>query len=1194
VNEPSGHLTDAQIQESTDGVGAPEVEGHLSGCEFCRGRLLALQRDQFSFVEMQGMRAGSYSDCPGQEALQDVVLGLCSTETRYQLLQHAAQCDHCGPLVNQYLEEFSEEISPETEAVLHESHTSDPNWQRQTVRKLFQEPQRRAARSRDWFPSFLHIWPIHAWPKIAGLAGAAALVAFVAVNAPALKARWELRQAKTLVARAYSKQRATEMRLTAVDFGEYHPPRRELGPDASGNDTPELLEAKSKVRKEEDAAQSKGGLNSSWWQIKGRLALLEDSADSWKAEKAFAEAQAKGLRNPGVDIDLAASYFENAIRSAPADAPPNVLKTINLLNEVLKNPTLNKEERSVALFDLAIAYQESNMLDLAVATWDKYLEQDTDPSSPWGKEARERRDKAKAQLPRANPTGYNQPSYFLQHSFETELQNDVEQYQEFALARWLPLAFTDPGSSPGRALPILAELMQQQHGDGWWKDFLQATGARDLAAVRALSRAVVADQNDMHVQSLQESREAATLFARDRNLPGELMARFQEVYALQRSLAGSDCLKRANDLWTRLSGTNYRWLQGQVALERGTCAGLASDSDPRSYFQASQALAHEFNLPELNLRIAGLEAGMIWREHDCAKAWSAAVAGLALYWKHSYSPERLYQFYTVMRLCAAEEGSVYAAEELLRRSIQILEDSAPDDQILQALLHLRFATLLGEQGQNGAAEVESGYARDLLEKVPVTEPTARIYSAHAAIELAKLELSRGNAQLALSVLESVRHVLTTQDNLIKLTFYTALGNAKLQLHQIDDAAVAYERAIDAAALFPPSEEAIRLPWIRATNQAYRGITQVLLEKKQDAQALAIWEWSKGRPLENRNLLRPNVFSPATVETAELVPTTKAVHIVYASFPERLQVWIVKGGHIRSRSIDVKQAELRRLIRDFTKGCSTADNAPADKIDKLSQQLYALLLTPVITDLTTSQTVAIELDEAFLALSMEALRGPEGRYFGEEYAIVYSPGFETERALRDPLPIRTEELFLAVDASTPTATGYLPGHDLASSAVQRLYPSARLMHAGEVTPMKLKGAMENSAAFQFFGHARRNGTGMGLDLGEGSLLTAQDLSPKTLQRMRLAVLAACSSGSAEHGLLDSGSLVRAFLAGGVPTVLNSHWNLDSQTTAELVQSFYLHLATEPPAQALRDARRDLRLARPHPFYWAAVSLTGKSN
>jgi CHAT domain-containing protein len=226
--------------------------------------------------------------------------------------------------------------------------------------------------------------------------------------------------------------------------------------------------------------------------------------------------------------------------------------------------------------------------------------------------------------------------------------------------------------------------------------------------------------------------------------------------------------------------------------------------------------------------------------------------------------------------------------------------------------------------------------------------------------------------------------------------------------------------------------------------------------------------------------------------------------------------------------------------------------------------------------------------------MEALKGPEGDYFGEKYAIVYSPGFEAEKTLRDPRPLRPEESFLAVDASAPTGAGNLPGHDLATRAVKRLHPGARLMRAGEATPAKLKGAMQTSVAFQFFGHARRNGTGMSLDLGEGSMLTAQDLSTLMLPRMRMAVLAACSSGSAQNGLLDPGSLVRAFLAGGVPTVLNSHWNVDSQATAELVQSFYLHLATEPPAQALRDARRELRRTRPHPFYWAAVSLTGKSN
>jgi CHAT domain-containing protein len=550
-----------------------------------------------------------------------------------------------------------------------------------------------------------------------------------------------------------------------------------------------------------------------------------------------------------------------------------------------------------------------------------------------------------------------------------------------------------------------------------------------------------------------------------------------------------------------------------------------------------------------------------------------------------------------MRLCAAEEGSVYAAEELLRRSISILEESAPDDLILQAMLHLRFATLLGEQGQNGAAEAEAEHAKDLLEKIPVTEPTARIYSADAAIELAEFELGHEKAQPALSVLESVSDVLATQDQLIKLKFYTALGHAKLELHQVDEASAAYERAIDAAGLVHPTEEASRLPWIRATNQAYRGITRVLLEKKQDEQALAVWEWSKGRPLENRNPLQPRVLPVGSASKAQLVPTTKALHIIYASFPDRLQIWMVKAGHIQSTSVAVQQADLRRLIRDFTKSCSTSESAPTDKTDKMdrqSQELYALLLKPVIANLADSQTVAIEPDETLNGLSMEALKGPEGDYFGEKYAIVYSPGFEAEKTLRDPRPLRPEESFLAVDASAPTGAGNLPGHDLATRAVKRLHPGARLMRAGEATPAKLKGAMQTSVAFQFFGHARRNGTGMSLDLGEGSMLTAQDLSTLMLPRMRMAVLAACSSGSAQNGLLDPGSLVRAFLAGGVPTVLNSHWNVDSQATAELVQSFYLHLATEPPAQALRDARRELRRTRPNPFYWAAVSLTGKSN
>jgi CHAT domain-containing protein len=226
--------------------------------------------------------------------------------------------------------------------------------------------------------------------------------------------------------------------------------------------------------------------------------------------------------------------------------------------------------------------------------------------------------------------------------------------------------------------------------------------------------------------------------------------------------------------------------------------------------------------------------------------------------------------------------------------------------------------------------------------------------------------------------------------------------------------------------------------------------------------------------------------------------------------------------------------------------------------------------------------------------MEALRSPEGWYFGEKYAIVYSPGARVEQTLKELTPLRAEEKMAILDASAPSGSGYLPGHDVATEAAARLHAKHTTIHASEATLARVKQELHDSAAMMFFGHGRPDGSGMALEIAPGVLLRAQDLSPGLLPEMRLAVLAACSSGSADHGLQDSRSLVRSLIAAGVPTVIASHWNVDSQSTGAFMQSFYSHLAKEPAATALQNARVEMRAINPHPYFWGAFSLSGKAN
>lgn len=1202
------HLSDGQIEEcagKSPGGYPDEIEKHLSGCGLCLDRLLQCQRAHFKNLESNGMKPEPYRDCPSDRALQEVAAELAAPDTVAYILQHAAECDHCGPLLNRYLHEFSEELSPEIESLIEQLPISQPNWQKMKAREIVRGlpgpvptpslvQQIRAFLVRD------NAWVSAAWIRAAGAAVVAVAIASF-VWGPGLIADVNLHKEKQRVAAAFAERRTIEPRITGVGYSSYQGPVLPMGPEDESESLsrPALLEAQSKLA---SMLKSRSSSDPHLLQIQGRLTLLDNPAHAAKAEEVFQRAQSKGLNDLSLEIDMAVSYFEGIKNSDN----PNMSKPIDLLRKVLesKNPKPNREEQAVALFDLALAYEKTRLWNSAISAWKEYLS--IDSSGPWADEARKHLTAAESMVPKQQ--SYKDPADFIQNSSNPEVQNDVEYYQERALGVWWLKAVDQPLSDSALAVRKVAGLMQQQHADTLWTDLANSTSKADLPAVRAFSAAFAANLNDRHQEAIDESQKAARIFGEHHNTPGEFLARFEEIYALQRKLAGDDCLTKVDQLLPRVSTRTYRWLQGQIALEKAICANMVyqfQTADDNLKISRSVASESGSNFPELRLRVIGMEAGMKRLNFEYDVAWDEALNGLGDYWQHSYSPERLYQFITVMRQAAADTGSFYTAEALLRKSIEILLDIAPDDNVLLALLHMRMASLLWEHGQESLAEGEALQARLLLDKVSPRDPTKQTYTAMARIQLADFELRRHKTALALSAIQPIGESLETQDNFVKLDFYRIRGDASLQSNFLDQALAEYQQSIRVA---EPSnlhiqDEERRLRWIAASGKLYRGVVQVFLAKGQSDRALAIWERSSGRFLGHGG--GASRVLKVAAELGEIrLPVTTTPHVVYASFSDRMQVWIVQGTKSQSRSIPLTQVELLRMIREFDQTCESP-NSSQSELDGQATRLYELLLKPVIADLPSTEPVAIEFDELIPHFAIEALKSPQGRYFGEEYAVLRSPGILAEDSLRQPLQITVQDPFLVVDASQPSGPGFLPGHQLPTEAITQVRPQRVVFASADPSLQKVKQALRNSVVLHILSHGRRNNTGMALELGPELFLRSKDFSPELLQRLRLAVLAACSSGSAGNGLLDADNLVRSLLAGRVPNVIASHWAVDSQSTGAFFESFYLNLGRgETAAEALRDARRAMLSASTHsskcdcdlsqPYRWAAFDLTGRFN
>lgn len=188
-----------------------------------------------------------------------------------------------------------------------------------------------------------------------------------------------------------------------------------------------------------------------------------------------------------------------------------------------------------------------------------------------------------------------------------------------------------------------------------------------------------------------------------------------------------------------------------------------------------------------------------------------------------------------------------------------------------------------------------------------------------------------------------------------------------------------------------------------------------------------------------------------------------------------------------------------------------------------------------------------------------------------------------RLLSLPLPgilhLATHGFFLEDTPQLPASRAVVQFSAL-GDAPQPLSPREPLLRSGLV----LAGANA----------VERSGAGPTQPLPERALVTALELAGLNLWGTQLVVLSACDTGRGDVKLGQGVyGLHRAFLVAGAETIVMSLWKVNDETTRALMEAYYHHLlAGLGRASALREAMRQLRLAQPHPHYWAPFLAMGR--
>jgi CHAT domain-containing protein len=623
-------------------------------------------------------------------------------------------------------------------------------------------------------------------------------------------------------------------------------------------------------------------------------------------------------------------------------------------------------------------------------------------------------------------------------------------------------------------------------------------------------------------------------------------------------------------------------------LERAQCWNFQKQLQ-KSEDDAARSLKVSKEFPVLTMRVLGIIPGINRQQQKYEDSWTGAVEGLKIYWQGAYPLDRLDQFYAVMFQDAEDSDYPYLAESLLRHDIALRtnpENGMRKNPLREGLLHLKLAKFLNARQVVDEAKKETQIASSILQSLAGSYPDN--YRLVTEVESAENDFQHQEAEQALSILKAMASLVNpTQNKELALNYYRLLGGVYLKLGQLDEAATSFDSAIEIADAGPEAS------WKQTTEESYRGAVRVLLAQRKDREALDRWEQFKGRISQQGP---PALIQASTATSRNSVLqflSSPGVRLVYATFADGVQIWSIKNGRIQSHWVKVEKIDLENDIRVFAEQCATPDSSLVD-LGRQGLKLYALLLQPVAAELAESKTVIVELDQSAYNLSLESLKTPAGHYFGEEYAVVYSPGLWTEQLLRSPGAIGQAESLFLLDATR--SADPLPGMQEERTYIAKTFPRSKAVDGENANWENSRHDVAASQIFIFMGHGRRSNTGTKLELNSKESLGSADFTPDRFAHSEMVVLSACSSArGGKEGLLDNQNLVHSFLAAGVPRIIASHWDVDSNNTSQLMVSFYRHALTDATvAEAMLNARREVLEKTPHPYYWAGFSVIGRVN
>jgi len=355
--------------------------------------------------------------------------------------------------------------------------------------------------------------------------------------------------------------------------------------------------------------------------------------------------------------------------------------------------------------------------------------------------------------------------------------------------------------------------------------------------------------------------------------------------------------------------------------------------------------------------------------------------------------------------------------------------------------------------------------------------------------------------------------------------------------------------------------------------------------------------------------------PVTARDASSRLPAEAALVEFLVTDEKTYAFVIAGGRIEVRAIDVARDDLARRAESFR--TLLADRRPDFR--KPARELHQTLIAPIADLLAKRRSWILIPDGPLWNLPFQALLDPHGTYLAEKAAIVYAPSLaawlEMSREAESASANGRREMLAFGNPTTPAGTDVegssrgkltsLPEAEAEVKSAARYYGADSAVYVrGEATEERFKAEAPHFRVLHVAGHGVLNDASpmhsylllaSGNGKTEDGYLEAGELMQMDLGA-ELVVLSACDTA---RGTYAAGEGIIGFswalFAARCRTQVVSQWKVDSAATSVLMRNFHRNVRHDRTQAASAMQKTIVSMLRTkeyrHPFYWAAFVVLG---